>query len=140
MAHMKRHNLISNKQYGFITGRSTMLQLIQVLDKWTEAIDEGEAVDVVYCDFMKAFDKVSHKRLLSKVEGYRIEGNILRWIKSFLTSRRQCVMVNGEASEWREVTSLLAPFVFVENANLNARVYLSMARSSTRESFLSRKE
>lgn len=47
MDHMKRHNLISNKHYGFITDISTVVQPIQVMDKWTEAIDEGDAVDVV---------------------------------------------------------------------------------------------
>ena len=49
----------SDKQYGFILGRSTVLQLLTVIDRWTEILDKGGAVDVAYCDFMKAFDKVS---------------------------------------------------------------------------------
>ena len=64
--HMKLHKLVSRKQFiGFISGRSTVLQLLQVMDKWTEILDKGGCVDVVYCDFMKAFNKVPHIRLLS---------------------------------------------------------------------------
>jgi len=58
------NNLFSNCQYGFIKGRSTVLQLLHILDKWTKLLDEGQ-VEVIYTDFEKAFDKVSHKRLLS---------------------------------------------------------------------------
>jgi hypothetical protein len=53
--HMKLNKLFSKKQFGFISGRSTVLQ--KVLDKWTEILDKG--VDIIYCDFMKAFDKVT---------------------------------------------------------------------------------
>ena len=43
MDHMRRNNL-SKKQYGSISGRSTVLQLIKVIDNWTEALDEGKTV------------------------------------------------------------------------------------------------
>ena len=66
--HMKINRLFSNKQYGFISGRSTSLQLLTVLDKWTAALDKGQAVDCIYMDFQKAFDKVPHNRLLSKIK------------------------------------------------------------------------
>ena len=56
-----KNNILSNKQYGFLPGRSTILQLLNVLDKWTEAIDNSHYIDVVYCDFMEAFDQVLHK-------------------------------------------------------------------------------
>ena len=59
--HMKRNKLFSKKQFGFIFGRSTTLQLLLVLDQWTEIIDSGGSIDSVYMDFMKAFDKVPHK-------------------------------------------------------------------------------
>ena len=54
--HMKKNNLFSSKQYGFITGRSTSLQLLKVLDIWTNILDMGGQIDVIYMDFMKAFD------------------------------------------------------------------------------------
>ena len=55
-----------------------------MIDKWTRNIDEGEATDVIYCDFMKAFDRVPHNRLIEKLKSYGLEGDILRWIKDFL--------------------------------------------------------
>jgi hypothetical protein len=57
---MKVNKLFSKKQFGFISRRSTSLQLLEVLDKWTEAIDKGTDVDVIYKDFQKAFDTFFH--------------------------------------------------------------------------------
>jgi len=48
------NNLFSNYQYGFIKGRSTVLQLLHILDKWTKLVEEGRQVDVIYTDFEKA--------------------------------------------------------------------------------------
>ena len=68
--HMTEYSLFSRQQFGFIKGRSTTLQLLKVLDSWTEIIDQGGQLDVVYMDFMKAFDKVPHQRLLMKLKSY----------------------------------------------------------------------
>jgi len=96
--HMRTNSLFSPKQYGFINGRSTVLQLLKVLDEWTEIIDNGAAVDVVYCDFKKAFDTVPHARLIHKLEQYGIKGRTKEWVKDFLSDRKQCVVVNGMKS------------------------------------------
>ena len=76
---MKVHTLYSNKQFGFISGRSTVLQLLKVLDRWTKILDEGGCIDVAYCDrgFMKPFDKVPHRRLLHKLQMYGIGENYI---------------------------------------------------------------
>ena len=56
-------------------------------------------------DFEKAFDKVSHRRLLAKIHDYGIRGKLYDWVKTFLTERKQRVVVNGEYSDWVSVTS-----------------------------------
>ena len=76
MNHMKI-NLFCNKKFGFLSKRLTTLQLLNVLDDWTEALDNGHIIDIIYTDFQKAFDLVPHKRLLSKIKSCGIEGNIL---------------------------------------------------------------
>ena len=69
---MKKNGLFSNRQYGFLSGRSTTLQLQYVLERWTEILDNGGSLDAIYFDFMKAFDTVPHQRLIGKLESYGI--------------------------------------------------------------------
>ena len=68
--HMQQHSLFTKYQFGFIPNRSTVLQLLTVLDKWSQAIDEHGSIDVIYFDFMKAFDRMPHSHLLTKLTAY----------------------------------------------------------------------
>jgi len=54
---------------------------------------------------LSTFDKVPHKRLLSKLHSYEINDNIINWVTNFLTGRKYRVRVNGSYSSWAEVTS-----------------------------------
>lgn len=119
VCHMMDNDLFSSKQYGFLSGRSTVLQLLTVLDKWTSTLDTGGAVDIAYCDFQKAFDKVPHKQLIAKLKCYGVTGNIITWIEQFLTSRTFKVRVGESISGAQDVVSgipqgsVLGPTLFV---------------------------
>ena len=103
--HMMVNNLFSSQQYGFVKGRSTVLQLLNVMDMWTNAIDKGDSIDTVYLDFTKAFDKVLHNRLMGKLKSIGINTETLHWIKAFLSDRVKQVCINGANSTWKKVTS-----------------------------------
>ena len=77
---MDKFNLFSDKQFAFMGGRSTSLQLLKVLDKWTSVLDEGGVSNAVYMDFMKAFDKVPHTRLLVMMKAYGLSEKICIWV------------------------------------------------------------
>ena len=97
--------VIGKSQHGFTKGKSCQTNLITFYNKIASSVDMGIAVDVVYLDFSKAFDAVSHSLLLDKLARYRLDGWSARWVGNWLTGRPQRVVINGFYSSWHPVTS-----------------------------------
>ena len=91
-------NTIIEEQYGFTAGRNTELNLVAYVDTVFEALECGSEVHSIYTDFSKAFDRVPHERLLSKLELLGITGPLLGWLRTYLSDRRQIVRVNNYIS------------------------------------------
>ena len=75
--HLESHNLIRESQHGFRRGHSRLSNLLGFLDKLTKSLNDGRTSDIIYLDFAKAFDKVPHKRLISKIRRHGIDGQML---------------------------------------------------------------
>ena len=91
--YLQRHKLLSGQQHGILAKRSTVTNLLDCLSDWILALDNRHSVTVAYMDYSKAFDMVSHSKLLHKLSCFGICGNLLRWIGEFLDNRTQCVRV-----------------------------------------------
>ena len=117
--HLETHGILNYVQHGFRKNRSCESQLIFTIQDLAKGIDLGEQIDLILLDFSKAFDKVPHKRLLYKAEYYGISRSTLWWIRDFLSSRNQRVIVDGKSSHTAPVRSgvpqgsVLGPLVFL---------------------------
>ena len=105
MQHVESHGLLCDAQHGFRTGRSPQTNLVEFLNETTKWIDDGKAFDIIYLDFSKAFDKVSHAKLVEKLEMANIVGKVKVWIADWLKGRKQRVKVEESFSDWIDVLS-----------------------------------
>ena len=90
---VKHH--ISENQHGFMKFRSVDTNMLTFSDYLLRAMDNGFQIDVVYTDFSKAFDKINHDLLISKLLEVGVHGSLLRWIDSYVRNRSQAVCIKG---------------------------------------------
>ena len=113
------NNLISNHQHGFLKKRSTLSNLLESTRQWLSSLNSGKSTDVIFVDFAKAFDSVSHSKLLHKLKSYGIHGKLLDWIAAWLSGRTQSVKLGSSFSIPRSVLSgilqgtVLGPLLFL---------------------------
>eukprot|EP00794_Sanderia_malayensis_P001852 gene1852-2086_t len=116
--HLKENNISNPHQWGFTKAKSTELLMLHLTEKWKAALDEGKYIGVLFIDFKKAFDSISHETIALKLQACGVSSHLHKLIMSYLGNREQYVEINRKRSERHEVKygvpqgSLLGPRLF----------------------------
>ena len=146
--HLNINHLLSQRQYGFLKGKSASDLLLLLSNEWSKKLDTGEESRVVALDIAGAFDTVWHSGLIARLQSLGIEGDLLALLRSYLDNRSMLVVLQGEDSNNYPISagvpqgSLLGPLLWniffdeVLQLSPSAVAYaddLTITRSYTRE-------
>jgi len=121
VVYLNKKKCFGGQQHGFLPQKSTTTAMLDIVDYISVAFDgrDPEMARAIYCDLSKAFDSISHEVLLDKLEYYGIRGIPLTLIKSYLKTRKQRVVFNGQTSKWASINSgvpqgsIIGPLLFI---------------------------
>lgn len=105
LEHLNSNDILHPAQHGFVKQRSTCTNLLESLNDWTLSVQTKQQITVVYIDFSKAFDVVSHNKLFARLYSYGIRGTVLLWIKNFLSGRTHQTKVGSAMSDIAQLLS-----------------------------------
>ena len=116
---LENNNILSPSQFGFRSKHSTVHPMVKLTNFVSEALNKKEHAIAIFCDLRKAFDTCNYQILLKKLEKIGIRGKTLEWFKSYLSERKQFVVIDGVSSELLDIDigvpqgSILGPILFL---------------------------
>ena len=103
-------SLIDNRHHGFLPNRSCATSLTILFDDITKSLHNNVETDIIYFDFAKAFDSVSHDIILHKLKTkFKINGRLLKFVQDYLRHRKQRVVLDNIVSEVLQMYTLVYP-------------------------------
>ncbi|PJE78200.1 hypothetical protein CI610_02867 [invertebrate metagenome] len=131
---MLENSLFYQYQSGFMPGHSTVFQLIELYHNICLALEEKKHTCIIFCDISKAFDRVWHRGLITKLKSYGFTGELIKWLENYLSNRKQKVFINNSFSSLSTIKagvpqgSILGPLLFLIYINDIADFLESVSR------------
>ena len=130
--HLSSCHPISESQWGFQVGKSTVSALLATTHDWLQHLEAGQDVCAVFFNLKTAFDSVPHRSLLDTLKLLNLHPVLIRWICSYLMGRAQRVVIDGESSEPIHVLSgvpqgsVLGPLLFLTSMKNIFKKFIGM--------------